>query len=141
MAPAKPRPALHNTDADTKKAVDDLMVALDHPFKGVIEAIRRSILGVDPKIAEGVKWNAPSYRTSEYFATTNLREKKGIGVILHLGAKVRKLPLEGVVIEDPKNLLKWLAKDRATIVFVSQPEFAAKKAAFEAIVRQWITYV
>ena len=30
-----------------------------------------------PGIREGVNWNAPSFRTTEYFATTNLREKDG----------------------------------------------------------------
>jgi len=117
------------------------MLTLDHPFKREIEAIRKLVLGADPKIAEGVKWNAPSFRTTEYFATTNLREKNGIGVILHLGAKVKELPSGGVLIEDPMKLLKWLAKDRAMIVFESSQDFEAKKAAFERIVRLWIAYI
>jgi len=72
--------------ADTTKAVDDFMAKLDHPHKRDIEALRKLVLAVDPAIREGVKWNAPSFRTTGYFATTNLRAKAGIGVILHLGA-------------------------------------------------------
>lgn len=117
------------------------MRTLEHPFKREIEAIRKVILGVDPTIAEGVKWNAPSFRTSEYFATTNLREKKGIGIILHLGAKVRELPQDGVVIEDPAKLLKWLGKDRAMVVFENLQDLELKKAAFESVVRQWLASV
>jgi hypothetical protein len=125
----------------TSKAVDELMRTLEHPQKPAIEAVRASILGADRAIAEGVKWNAPSFRTTEYFATTNLREKKGVGVIFHLGAKVRKLPPGGVAIDDPAGLLKWLGKDRAMVVFTNLEDAKAKKAALVRIVRQWIVHV
>jgi len=141
MAPAKPKPAPHSTAADTTKAVDELMRTLEHPFKAEIEAVRSIILGADPAIAEGVKWNAPSFRTAEYFATTNLRAKGGIGLILHLGAKVRDLPPGGVTIEDPEKLLKWLAKDRAAIELADMADIVARRAALEGIIRQWIQYV
>lgn len=141
MSSKKPKTPAHNTSADSTKAVDEFMRTLEHPFKNEIEAIRTSILSTDRSISEGIKWNAPSFRASEYFATTNLREKKGIGVILHLGAKVRDLPSGGIVIDDPGKLLKWLGKDRAVIVFDSLVDFNAKKDAFERIVQQWIAYV
>ena len=127
--------------AKTNKAVDAFMDSLQHPFKAEIQAIRRVILGVDPSIAEGIKWNAPSFRTTEYFATTNLREKAGIGVILPLGAKVRDTGPGGLVLQGPAQLVKWLAKDRAMIVFKDRQDFVAKKAAFEAIVRGWLAHV
>jgi hypothetical protein len=141
MATRKPKPAPHTSAADTTQAVDEFMHRLDHPFKAEVQAIRRALLAVDPAIAEGVKWNAPSYRTTDYFATTNLREKAGVGVILHLGAKVRDLGAEGVPIDDPDRLLKWLAKDRAMIVFKNMSGFMSGKTAFECIIRQWITHV
>lgn len=141
MAAKKPKPAVRNTAADTTRAVDDLMRALEHPLKKEIEAIRASVLAADPAIEEGVKWNAPSFRTTEYFATVNLREKKGIGIILHLGAKARDLPPGGLAVEDPERLLKWLARDRAMAVFEGMEDFRARQAAFERIVRQWIAQV
>src|SRR5262245_14874732 len=141
MPSKKSKPASHKTTADSTAAVDEFMRTLDHPFKKEIEAIRKSVLGVDKTIAEGIKWNSPSFRTSEYFATTNLREKKGIGLILHLGAKVRDLPAGGVAIDDPAQLLKWLGKDRAMIVFEGATDFKGKKSAFERIIRQWIAHV
>src|SRR5262245_16729700 len=113
MAAAKPKKPAHASAADTTEAVDAFMKTLDHPFKAEIEAIRKAITGAAPGIREGIKWNAPSFRTTEYFATTNLREKAGIGLILHLGAKIRALPAGGIAIQDPAKLLKWLGKDRA----------------------------
>lgn len=137
----KPDPRRHNSSADSTQAVDEFMAALEHSGKQVIQALRRTILGVDPRIAEGIKWKVPSFRTTDYFATMNLREKQGVGLILHLGAKVREVPPEGLRIEDPRKLLKWLAKDRATTVFRDLGHFEAEKIALEALLREWILHV
>ena len=93
----------------------------------------------DSSIAEGVKWNAPSFRTHEYFATTHLRAKEGIALVLHLGAKVRDVTK--VPIADLQNLLKWLAKDRALAAFRNDKDLEARTEALQAILRQWIVYV
>ena len=137
-SPAKPT---RLTAADTAEAVDAFMASLKHPFKAEIESIRGTILGAAPGIHEGIKWNSPSFRTTEYFATVNLREKSGIGLILHLGAKLKKLPAGGVAIADPGKLLKWLGKDRAMVVFADKNDLKARKAGFAKIIRQWVAYV
>ncbi len=141
MPSTKPRKPAHATAADTSEAVDAFMKALDHPHKAAIESLRKIIRGASPDIREGVKWNAPSFRTSEYFATTNLREKAGIGVILHLGAKVRSLPAGGISIPDPGKLLKWLARDRAMVVFSDGKDLAKRKDSLVALVRSWIAHL
>ena len=119
--------------------VDVFMRALDHPHKPAIEALRRIIRGTDPAIIEGIKWNAPSFRTGEWFGTTHLRTKPGVGLILHFGAKVRELP--GLTIDDPDGLLKWLAKDRAMIAFAHVAAVEARRVPLERIVRQWIRHM
>ena len=123
------------------RAIEAFMSALVHPCKTEIEALRKLMLGVDASIAEGVKWNVPSFRTTEWFATTHLRAKSGFGVVFHFGAKARALPKGGLAIEDPDKLLEWLGKDRAIVAFADAKDFAKKKAAFKAIVRQWIRFV
>lgn len=116
------------------------MASLEHPHKTVIEAIRIAVLDAAPSVAEGIKWNAPSFRRagSEYFATVHLREQTGVGLILHLGAKVRAQGPDGIVVDDPAHLLKWLAKDRASLRFADLPDFEAKQAAFAALIRSWL---
>jgi hypothetical protein len=141
MAPRNPSPRLHAGRADTTEAVDEFMGKLDHAFKAEIQAIRKTILSADSAIAEGIKWNAPSFRTTEYFATTNLREKAGIGIILHLGAKVRETGPDGLTISDPEGLLKWLARDRAAVVFRDLKDVIDKQSAFENLIRQWVAHV
>lgn len=137
----KPTPSRHATPADTTKAVDDLMASLAHPAKKEIQALRRVVLGADPSISEGVKWNAPSFRTHEYFATMHLRVKKGVMLVLHFGAKARATGVVRDSIEDPAGLLKWVADDRATVSFEDLSDMRAKTAPCQAILRQWITRV
>jgi hypothetical protein len=120
--------------------VETFLASLDHPLKKEILAIRQVILGADPSIAEGIKWNAPSFRTSEYFATFHLRAKDGVRVILHLGAKPRDGSAADVVIADPESLLEWLAKDRASVMFRNSTDIDAKRSAFADVIRQWIKY-
>jgi len=132
-------PDKKTTNAETTIAVDKFMSTLEHRHKLAIERLRRVVCGADPSIAEGVKWNAPSFRTHEYFATTHLRSNDGIALILHLGAKVRDVAK--VSIADPQNLLKWLAKDRALVAFRDDKDLEARAAALQAILRQWIGYV
>ncbi len=61
--------------ASAPENVETFLASLDHPFKQEILALRQIILDADPSIAEDIKWNAPSFRTSEYFATFHLRAK------------------------------------------------------------------
>lgn len=117
------------------------MATLEHPFKPQIQALRLLMTQAHPGIAEGIKWNAPSFRMAEYFATTHLRAKPGLGLVLHLGAKVRELPAGGVVMDDPDKLLKWLARDRAMVEFSSAHDFEKKRDALLDLVRQWVRHV
>jgi hypothetical protein len=113
---------------------------LDHPLKSEFEAIRKVILGVSPNIGEGIKWNAPSFRTTEYFATMNLRCRDRVQLIFHLGAKVKD-NTKDLKVADPAGLIKWLATDRCLVTVGTGKEIAANREAFEKIVRAWIKYV
>ena len=137
---SKPKPIAKagQTDGQT---VDQFLTTLHHPHKAEILALREMILNADPAIAEGIKWNAPSFRTTEYFATFHLRAKEGVQLILHLGAKVRDTATTGIEIADPTALLTWLAKDRATVAFRDLAEINAKQAPFVDLIRAWIVYV
>ncbi len=123
------------------ESVETYLASLDHPEKGAILDLRRVVLGADPSIAEGIKWNTLSFRTSEYFATLHLRAKAGIGLVMHFGARKRDISTTGVAIDDPDELLQWLAKDRAMVTFRDADGVAARATAFTAILHQWIRHV
>ena len=143
-APGMPpkNPAGKTTARSTAAAetVEIFLAELDHPYKSAILALRRAILEADPAIGEEIKWNAPSFRTSEHFATMHLRAKNGVQLILHRGAKKRDDGAD-MTIHDPESLLAWLGDDRASATFGSAEEIQAKRPALTEIIRQWITYV
>lgn len=110
-----------------------------HPLKPVIDAVRKAVLAADPAVREGIKWNGPSFRTSDYFATINIPPKGGaIRLILHTGVKRKISSTVGVKISDPAGLLKWLAADRCVVSFAAAAEVKSKSKALQAILAQWI---
>lgn len=134
--PDRRSPAPSSSQADP--AVVSFLKELDHPLKKEIEAVRKIMLGVSPSIQEGIKWNAPSFRTTDYFATVNLRSTDTVQLIFHTGAKVKATATTGLRIDAPTGLLKWLAKDRCMVTLGKGSKIQANRKAFEAIVGQWI---
>lgn len=131
-------PSSPSVRANQKHAdVDAFFAAQEHPLKPAWLELRDQILAADPTIAEGIKWNVPSFRTSEYFATLHIRSKDGVQVILHLGAKARGKSARHI--KDPAGLLEWASADRAFAKFADLQDLRAKRRAFQALVRQWIT--
>ncbi|MES2643585.1 MAG: DUF1801 domain-containing protein [Myxococcota bacterium] len=135
--PPRKSPAVPADTPQINAAVTAFIAALDHPLKPEIEAVRHILLGVSPTIGEAIKWNAPSFRTTEYFATFHLRSRDKVQLVFHLGAKVRDA--SGMQITDP--LIKWLATDRCMVTLGAGDQIAANRAAFEALVRSWIGHV
>jgi uncharacterized protein YdhG (YjbR/CyaY superfamily) len=135
---AKARQKPKTTRTDT--FVEEFLRVLDHPLRAEIEAVRRTILGASPAIGEGIKWNAPSFRTTEFFATIHLRSTDQLQLVLHRGAKVRS-DAGTFKIPDPAGLLKWLGKDRCLVTLGAGKEFRARQAALTALIRQWIRHV
>lgn len=125
--------------AQEDAAVIAFLAALDHPLEKEIVAARKIALGADASIREGVKWNAPSFRTSDYFATMHLRTTDQLQMVFHRGAKVKAA--KAMEIPDPNGLMKWLAPDRCLVSLGKGKAFTGNRAALEAIVRAWIQQI
>jgi hypothetical protein len=122
--------------------VSAFLASLDHPFKQEILVIREVILGADAGITEGIKWKAPSFRTTEFFATFNLHAKGCVQVILHRGAKVRDRDAqEHLPVADPSGMLEWLSKDRASVKLHSMADIEERRAALGSLISAWIRHV
>lgn len=118
----------------------ELVRGLDHPLKADIERVRAIILGVSPTISDGIKWNSVSFRTTEWFATLNLRSRDAVQFVFHLGAKVKD-NTKALKIADPAGLMKWLAKDRCLVTLGAGKDIEKNRKAFETIVREWIMHL
>ena len=127
------------TPIDKPETVDAFLESLQHPLKPAVLLLREIIRQADPSINESIKWNVPSFSTSEYFATMHLRSQNRIGVILHFGAKKRDT--SGITIKDPELLLEWLAADRAQVMFNDLQDLTKKQSALTSLIRDWIVYV
>lgn len=102
-----------------------------------IQRLRHAILGLDPRISEEVKWNAPSFRLDDHFATFCLHPPKHIQLVLHSGGRGGDPP-QAFAIDDPHGLLEWRAPDRAVLTLASDQALATHEDAVLAIIRQWI---
>lgn len=133
MARAKAAPAGSQTDP----AVAVWLRELDHPLKREFEAVRRAILAVSPTIGEGIKWNAASFKTDDFFATLFTRSRDSVQLILHQGAKVKDGSTKPKI-ADPSGLLKWISSNRCMVTLGGGKEVAARLPALQSIVREWI---
>lgn len=120
------------------------LAALDHPLRRDCEKVRAAVRAVDPSIRDGVKWNSLSFKTSEWFATVNLRSRDSVQLVFHLGAKARPAAATNGLrdaLPDPEGLVKWLAKERCLVTLGKGKALDARREAFAAIVRAWIGWV
>lgn len=118
-------------------SVQDLLANLEHPHAAGILRLREIVLALDRRIAEEIKWNAPSFRIDDHFATFRLHPPKQIQLVLHTGAKAQSND-RSFVIDDPSGLLKWLASDRCVLTLANEAELSANEAAVQRIIQQWI---
>lgn len=119
-------------------AVEAFVRDLDHPLKPVVEALRRLVRGVDPSVGEAIKWKAPSFVTTDHFATFNLRASDRVLLILHTGAKSKAAAKAGLAVADPAGVLEWLAPDRAVVTVRDLADLAARGGAITEVLRAWV---
>ncbi|HRD64772.1 MAG TPA: DUF1801 domain-containing protein [Candidatus Competibacter sp.] len=117
--------------------VNSFMEQLDHPFKADIERLRTAIMGIAPIITEEIKWNAPSFKINDHFATFKLYPTKNIQIVLHTGAKP-KIPQKAFSLDDPHKLLKWPAIDRCVLTLQSSSQAVELEQVVIKMVKEWI---
>ena len=130
--PAKP-------SKNESQNVEMYVAKLQHPLLDDVIELWKLILQADHSIGESIKWNAPSFYTTEHFATMRFSGKPPLQLILHLGAKKQTMPADAIA--DPGGLLTWLGPDRASVNFPTAGSVAAKRSQLTAILKQWIRHV
>jgi hypothetical protein len=115
---------------DGKAVVEAYLRDLDHPFKQEIEAVRAIILGASDKLAERIKWNAPSFHYKEDLGAFNPRATEYAHLILLFPG--------GGGMDDTSGLLEGNHKDRREAKFHSLDDVKAKRPALEKLVKRWV---
>lgn len=112
---------------------DSLMQASEHPLKQEIEELRIIIKNASSKIAERIKWNAPSYYYIKDMAAFNLHQEKFVQIIF--------IFYNGTMINDSGDLLEGKWKDRREARFYSMDDIKNKKSKLEKVLREWIDLI
>jgi hypothetical protein len=119
--------------------VEDFLAALRHPLAREVALVRRWLLAVAPSITEAVKWNAPSFRTVDFFATFHLRSHDDVQLVFHTGAKAKAPAKSCPVVAVPAGLeVRWLAPDRALVTLGRGRALRARREALAAFTRAWL---
>jgi hypothetical protein len=108
--------------------VNDFMQQLDHPLKAEIELVR-AIIKTNRKIAERIKWNAPSFFYIDDLATIHVKARQHVHLIFHHPAivKIKSKYLEGDY------------KDRRMMYFSNAKEIRSRKQELARIMNELVT--
>ncbi|MBI1933340.1 MAG: DUF1801 domain-containing protein [Ignavibacteriales bacterium] len=118
-------------------AVNNFMNNLDHPYKEGIEFLRNVIKKCNDSIIEEIKWNAPSYKLENHFATFKLYPPKNIQIVLHTDSKLKGDPHK-FHLDDPHQIIKWAAPDRCVITIKSNKEAKELSNEISSLINSWI---
>lgn len=124
-------------DNSSIDGVDIFMEKLDHPYKDAVNRLRTLIKGINVEICEEIKWNAPSYKLADHFATFKLHPTKTIQIVLHRGAKPKPLD-KAFMLDDQHNILKWVAADRCVITLNSSKQATDLEIEVCKLISEWI---
>ena len=137
MATRRPAAKPTNRAIPGPTSVAAFLSQLEHPHKAGVELLRRAILAIDERITEEIKWNAPSFKLKDHFATFKLHPPTQIQLVLHTGSKPI-VPTRQFTLDAQAGLLKWAAPDRCVLSLKSAADAHAREAEVVNIVRAWI---
>jgi hypothetical protein len=112
------------TDPDVDRWFD----ALDHPLRDVMLEIRRTILGIDGRVGECIKWKSPTFTFQGNIASIDPRTKRYVNLMFHQGAA---LPGEHPALEGGGATVRYMQ-------FADLEAVSSKRAQLESAVRAWI---
>jgi uncharacterized protein YdhG (YjbR/CyaY superfamily)/TfoX/Sxy family transcriptional regulator of competence genes len=70
------------------REVDAWFATYENPMKKVVQRIREIVLAADPRIAECIKWQAPTFTYEGNLASFFPRSKQHASLMFHEGAKI-----------------------------------------------------
>ena len=109
-------------------AVDEWFASYENPQRDLVLAVREAVLDADERVAETIKWQAPTFVYKGNLASFFPKTKTHASLMFHRGAEI----------PDPDGLLEGEGDVSRVARFLDAGDLAAKKDALEALIRQWI---
>jgi len=117
-----------NDPKQDAEKVNEFMANLEHPLKAEIEALRLIIMGANSKLAERIKWNAPSYYYKDDLATFNTRATKHVHIVFHHAS----------IVTIHSDILEGDYKDRRMVYLRNMEDVKANKKEIEKIMNELV---
>ncbi|HYV94754.1 MAG TPA: DUF1801 domain-containing protein [Chitinophagales bacterium] len=108
--------------------VDDFLKKKKHPMTAGINRVREIILEVSDKVAEVIKWSAPTFMYKGNIASFFMNAKNFVSLMFHAGAS---LP-------DKGRLLEGEGKVSRVARFADMKDIEKKKKALQTLIKEWI---
>jgi hypothetical protein len=108
--------------------VDAWFDRYDNPQKQLVMAVRDVVLEADPRVAECVKWQAPTFTYEGNIASFFPKAKKHASLMFHTGA----------TLPDPHHILEGDGATSRSLKILDHEDLAAKTPALQDLVRAWI---
>jgi hypothetical protein len=96
------------------------------PMEAAMQRVREIALAADPRVAESIKWQTPTYSFNGNIFSFN-PAKNLVSLLFHRGAEI---PGDHPALEGDGKLAR-------TMRFADADEVEAKKPELEAVVRAW----
>lgn len=113
--------------SNASPVVDEWFQVLDHPLKQEMLSVRWIILEADERIAESIKWQAPTYEYKGNLLSYQPRAKKFVSLMFHRGSEIPG---------DHPDLLGDAALAR-TMRLADEEDIERQREGLQAVVRAW----
>jgi hypothetical protein len=111
----------------TSSEVDTFVRSLKHPLEDAIQLVRKTVLGADRRITEGIKWKSPTFMYEGNIASIDPRSKKHVSLMFHQGAA---LPGKHPLLEGGGETVRYMR-------FVDLDEVKEHRSDIEKAVKAW----
>ncbi|MBV6440982.1 MAG: DUF1801 domain-containing protein [Haliscomenobacteraceae bacterium CHB4] len=123
--------------------VSALIQKLPPGFASLVEAIRQTILSVDPEVGEQIKWNSPSFFYKGQMKPFDPKTyKRDIVVLnLHKGSALLVFPT-GETVGVVSDILEGnYADGRRLVKIKDMADFERKKEGLKKVIAAWLSLV
>lgn len=123
--------------------VNALIQKLPPGFASLVEAIRQTILSVDPEVGEQIKWNSPSFFYKGQMKPFDPKTyKRDIVVLnLHKGSALLVFPT-GETVGVVSDILEGnYADGRRLVKIKDMADFERKKEGLKKVIAAWLSLV
>lgn len=107
--------------------VDTWMQGYDNPMKPVVQRVREVILAADPRVAETIKWQSPTFTFRGNIASFNPRSRQFVSLLFHTGAQI---PGDQPLLEGGGDVARYAR-------FTDLDDVESKRAALQGVIRAW----